>query len=150
MRSMKLPRKTLLLLAALGMLAGSGAQAAQPSDMFIVRSTSKSVNGVVKAVKAYTHEHKWILLDTNKILKGKVVLLKVCIPAIGKKIFPQGLYLSAMLPCGNFGVYSHKGKTEVSMLKAEYMHALVPTPAMAKVSNELEPMLEELLNAATM
>lgn len=149
MRLLGFIKKFTVLLAFLGLSTIAVAQAAQPSDMFMVRSTNKSVEGVVKAARAYTHKHHWILLDANKIKRGKIVLMKVCIPSIGKKIFSHGLYLSAMLPCGNFGVYTQMGKTKVSMLKAKYMHLLVPTPAMAKISMEVEPMLVDLMNAIT-
>ena len=43
------------------------------------------------------------------------------------------------------GVYTKKGKTQVSMLSAEYMHKLVPTDAMAKASKKADVMLKKKL-----
>lgn len=103
---------------------------------------------VVGALKSYAKSHKWLFVGATKVRKGTVTLVKVCIPAVGKRVWPQGLYLSAMLPCGNIGVYKKGGKTEVSMLNARYMHVLVPTAAMGKVSALAEPMLDGMLNSA--
>lgn len=53
-------------------------------------------------------------------------LVKICIPEVGQQIWPVGLHLSALLPCGNIGIYQKDGKTEMSLLHARYMHVLYP------------------------
>lgn len=124
------------------------AQASKPSNMFIIKDTAKSPDAVVASLKKYSKMHKWLFISATKVRKGTVTLAKVCIPEIGKHVWPQGLYLSALLPCGNIGIYKHKGKTQVSMLSADYMYKLEPTMAMKKVSKMAEPMLKGLMNAA--
>ena len=37
--------------------------------------------------------------------KGQVTLVTNCIPEMGQQIWPVGMQLSTMLPCGNFDVY---------------------------------------------
>ena len=127
-------------------LAFSMSNAVYAADMFIVVSTNKSVDQVVTAVKKYSKDKKWKFIGATKVKKGKVTLVKTCIPAIGKLVWPQGLKYSAMLPCGNLGVYTKKGKTQVSMLSAEYMHKLVPTDAMAKASSKANVLLKQMLD----
>lgn len=145
---MKITGKKLTAIAVLLFGVVSVAQASKPSDLFIVRSTTKSPDAVVGSLKSYAKSHRWLFVGATKVRKGTVTLVKVCIPKVGRKVWPQGLYLSAMLPCGNVGVYRKAGKTEVSMLDARYLHVLVPTPAMKKISAMAEPMLMGMLNTA--
>lgn len=145
---MRITCKFPVAIATLLFGALSVAQAAKPSDLFIIRSTTKSPEAVAGALKSYAEAHKWQFLGASKVKNGAVTLVKVCIPAVGKEVWPQGLYLSALLPCGNIGIYSEAGKTEVSMLSARYMHVLVPTAAMEKASATAEPLLTGMLDAA--
>jgi len=140
-----LNRTALLLMCS---VACGTALAAEPSSMFITRTTDKSPEVIADAIKTYAEAKKWQYLGASKVKNGEVTLVKVCIPEIGKLVWPQGLHLSALLPCGNLGIYRKGDKTEVSMLHARYMHALVPTPEMEKASATAEPLLEDMLNAA--
>jgi uncharacterized protein (DUF302 family) len=76
-----------------------------------------------------------------------VTLVKICIPEVGQQIWPVGLHLSAMLPCGNLGVYQQEGKTEVSLLHPHYMQVLYPHPSIDKASAMAQPLLTEMLDA---
>jgi uncharacterized protein (DUF302 family) len=120
---------------------------AASDDMFLIRSTSKTPEGVVQAVKAYAEAKNWQYLGANKVKKGQVTLVKICIPEVGQQIWPVGLQLSAMLPCGNLGVYQKEGKTEISLLHARYMQVLYPHPAIEKASATAQPLLTEMLDA---
>lgn len=140
--------KQSLILGVLLLGATTLAQASKPSHMFIIKDTAKSPDAVVASIKSYAKMHKWLFISATKVRKGTVTLAKVCIPKIGKHVWPQGLYLSALLPCGNFGIYKEKGKTQVSMLSADYLYKLEPTKAMKKVSEMAEPMLKGLMEAA--
>jgi uncharacterized protein (DUF302 family) len=115
--------------------------------MFLIRSTAKTPEAVVEAVKAYAEAQKWQYLGADKVKQGQVTLVKICIPAVGQQIWPVGLHLSAMLPCGNLGVYQKEGKTEVSLLHARYMQVLYPDPAVEKASATAQPLLIEMLDA---
>lgn len=141
--------KQSLMLGVLLLGAATVAQAgSKPSNMFMIHDTAKSPMQVVASIKHYSKAHKWLFIGATKVRKGTVTLVKVCIPKIGKHVWPQGLYLSALLPCGNVGIYKHKGKTQVSMLSADYMYKLEPTMTMKKVSNMAKPMLKGLMMAA--
>jgi hypothetical protein len=133
--------------ALLGQLYGSTARTAERDDMFLVRSTTKTPEAVVEAVKAYSEQRKWLYLGANKVKQGEVTLVKICIPEVGQLIWPVGLNLSARLPCGNLGVYQKDGKTEISLLHPRYMQVLYPHPAVEKASATAYPLLTEMLDA---
>ncbi len=140
--------KTLVISAALLLGVSVAAQAAKPSDLFIIRDSAKTPDAIVDGIKTYVDAHKWQYIGASKVKNGEITLVKVCIPEVGKIVWPQGMYLSAILPCGNIGIYTKAGKTEVSMLNPRYMHVLVPTPAMEKASKVAEPLLNDMLDAA--
>ena len=111
-----------------------------------MRSTTKTPEGVVDAVKKYSEEKKWQYLGANKVKQGQVILVKICIPEVGQQIWPVGLNLSAMLPCGNIGVYQKNDTTEISLLHPRYMHVLYPDPKIEKASAIAEPLLMDMLD----
>lgn len=116
-------------------------------DMFIIRSTDKSPDAVAAAVKAYGEKMKWQNIDPAKVKMGEVTLIKTCIPAVGGKLWPIGLHVAAMLPCGNLAAYKGKdGKTEVAMLKAGYMSKLYPDPKVEEAVKVAEPLLAAMLD----
>ena len=118
-------------------------------EMFILRSTAKTPDAVVEAVKTYAEGKKWQYLGADKVKQGEITLVKICIPAVGQQLWPVGLHLSAMLPCGNLGVYSKAGQTEIALLHARYMQVLYPHPAVEKASATAQPLLLEMLDAVT-
>lgn len=131
------------LLATLSPLAG----AESASDLFMIRSTSKSPDQVVAGIKAYAESKNWQYLGDSKVKKGEVQLVKICIPEVGQQIWPVGLQLSAMLPCGNVGVYRRAGATEISVLHPRYMPLLYPHPATERAAAVAQPLLHEMLEA---
>lgn len=144
LRTMQFLLLPLLLLGVLPNIA----RGADPKAMFVIRQTDKSPEALVAAIEKYADKQDWVFLGADKIKFDEVTLVKVCIPEIGGLIWPQGMHLSALLPCGNLGIYRAKnGKTEVSMLRGAYMHALVPTPAMKKASDATEPLFNAMLEA---
>lgn len=140
--------KSMLLLVGLFAVSMPAVQAGDSSDMFIVRATNKSVEEVVKSVESFSNKQSWFYMGADTIMGGRVTLVKVCLPSVGRLILPQGMQYSAILPCGNLSVYKKNGKTEVSMLSANYMHALVPTKKMAEAVKTAEPLLGKLIAAA--
>lgn len=147
---MTLNQSTKVLAFSVTLLMGAvgAVQAAEPASLFVIRPTAKTAEAVVDAIKNYSEANKWQYLGATKVKNGEVTLVKVCIPEVGKLVWPQGAHLSALLPCGNIGIYQKAGKTEVSMLSARYMYVLVPTPEMEKASAVAEPMLIAMLDAA--
>src|SRR5918994_1371343 len=105
------------------------ATAENPNDIFIVRTTSKTPDAIVAAIKSHSEDKKWEYLGESKIKKGEVILVKICIPAVGQLLWSVGLQLSAMLPCGNVGIYQKGTATEISVLHPRYMHTLYPHAA---------------------
>lgn len=126
------------------------AMAAQPQPgpgMILVRDTAHSVDEVADALKIYSAEHQWQLVGDAKVKKGEVRLVKVCIPAVGKALWPAGLQMSALLPCGNIGIYRKGGKTEISMLHPAYMEVLYPSAEVEKAVKVATPLLMDMLDA---
>lgn len=123
--------------------------AAAADDLIVVRETAKTPEQAVEAIKAYAEEKKWVYLGANKVKppQGDVTFVKVCIPAVGKLLWPLGLQMSALLPCGNFGVYQKQGKTEISMLHPRYLQVLDPRPEVEKASALATPLLMDMLAA---
>lgn len=135
--------------ALVGLLSPSTTRGAGPDAMFVVRSTAKTPEAVVEAAKAYAERKKWQYLGASKVKQGQVILVKICIPEVGQKLWPVGLHLSAMLPCGNLGVYQKDGKTEISLLHPRYMAVLHPHPAAEEASAVAQPLLAAMLDALT-
>lgn len=117
------------------------------ADMILVRPSSKNTAAVVDAIKAYAEQRKWQYLGASKVKQGEVTLVKVCLPEVGKVLWPVGLQLSAMLPCGNIGVYQKQGKTEISMLHPAYMQLIYPRPEVEKAVQIATPLLTDMLEA---
>jgi len=130
-------------------LAWSSTLSAAADDMFVVRPTTKTPQEVVDVMKAYTEGKKWVFAGASKVKppQGEVTFVKVCIPEVGKLLWPLGLHVSAMLPCGNFGVYQKEGKTEISMLHPRYMQVLYPHPEVDKASAVATPLFVDMLDA---
>jgi len=143
---MQRSRLVQLLTSLAVVLATQATLAAGPSDMFMVRTTAKSADEVVKAIEAYSDKHDWFFLGADRLLGGKITLVKTCIPEVGPLVWSQDMKYTAMLPCGNISIYSSQGKTEISVLRGRYMHTLAPTAEMKKASDALEPLLVDLLN----
>jgi hypothetical protein len=125
---------------------GSAATVGKPHDMFMLRSTAKSPEAVVEAIQSYAQARKWNYLGADKVKQGQVTLVKICIPEVGQQLWPVGLQISAMLPCGNLGVYQKDGRTEISLLHPRYMRLLYPDPAVEKASAIAEPLLVGMLD----
>ena len=139
-----------VLLAGLAVpLTGPVAWSAQTGDLFVIRSSANAPDAVTDAIKVYAEQKKWLFLGAHTVKQGQVTLVKVCLPAVGKKVWPLGLYLSAMLPCGNLGVYQKDGATEVSLLDPHYMELLHPDPAIAEASTMAATALTEMLDSVT-
>lgn len=125
------------------------APAGAADEIFIVKSTAKTPDAVADAIKAYAENKKWLFLGANKVAKGAVTLVKLCIPEVGGAVLSGGMELSAMLPCGNIGVYEKGGSTQVSMLHPRYMQMLSSNPAVAKAVGIATPLLLEMLDEVT-
>lgn len=140
---------------AVGVLAVAAAGCATTAppavtpNLIIVRQTAKTPDQVVESIKAFAELKKWVYMGATKVKppQGEVTMVKVCIPALGAVIWPLGLQMSAMLPCGNFGVYQKADRTEISMLDARYMQILVPHPEVVRASAIAKPLLDEMLEA---
>jgi hypothetical protein len=119
------------------------------NDLILVRSTEKSPEAVVESIKTYAEGKKWAYLGASKVKppQGEIIFVKVCVPEVGKLIWPLGLKFSAMLPCGNLGIYQNLGKTEISMLHPRYMQVLFPDPEFEKASAVAVPLLTDMLEA---
>lgn len=138
-------RLTVTSLAAF-LIASPMAQAAS-DDIFMIKTTTKSPEAIVAAIKDYAQTMKWQYLSDNKVKKGEVTLVKICIPEVGRIIWPVGLQLSAMLPCGNIGIYETDSGTEISVLHPRYLNILYPDPEVARAGEVGAPLLTEMLDS---
>ena len=126
------------------------AQPASPAnDLILIRTSAKSPNEVSDAIKAYVESKKWVYGGalTVKPKQGDVIMVKLCIPQAGAILWPVGLQLSALLPCGNVGIYMNQGKTEISMLHPRYMQTLYPHPEVERAVVVSTPLLIEMLDS---
>lgn len=145
-------KPSILHLLACGVLSltalAAPAQTPAPgADLLLLRPTDKEPDEVVDAIKAYAAQKKWQYLGASKVKNGEVTLVKVCIPQVGQVLWPLGLQISAMLPCGNVGVYQKQGKTEISMLHPAYMQVLYPHAEVEKAVAVATPLLLDMLNS---
>ena len=148
--------RTPIALLVAGVLAGCASQAPgpvagglNPGALFILRQTSKTPDQVVDAVRNYAEANKWVYMGMNRVKppQGEVTMVKVCIPAVGAIMWPLGLQTSAMLPCGNLGVYQKGGATEISLLDPRYMSVLMPHPEVQRASAMATPLLTQMLDS---
>lgn len=123
---------------------------AQDADsVFILRTTDKAVDDVVGAIRSHVEANEWVYVSDSKVKQGQVTLVKICIPEVGRAVWPAGLHLSAMLPCGNLGVYTTDAGTEISMLHPSYLYRLYPDEATEAASAIAEPLLLDMLDKVT-
>ena len=107
-------RRAAMASSAVLLMSTAGGHAQSPNYIFIVKSSSKAPDAVVAAIKSYAELKKWPHLGDNKVKQGELTLVNVSIPDVVGALWPVGLQVSALLPCGNLGVYSKGGITEVS------------------------------------
>ncbi len=129
------------VLLMLGLVpAGAGA----PNDMFWVRSTPKSPEQVVAAIKGYVEAKKWLYLAEFKIKGGQVTAVKICYPPISNDIFAAGMHVAAMMPCGHIAVYD-EGGTKISMLHPKFATVIYPDKNLEKAMREVTPLFAAML-----
>lgn len=132
--------------AALALILAAGAaQAGEPNDNFWVRSSPKSPDQLVAALKDYAEARKWLYLATFKIKGGEVTSVKICYPPIGKDIFAAGMHVAAMMPCGHIAVYN-EGGTKLAMLHPKFMTALYPDPNLDRAARTVTPLFEAMID----
>lgn len=126
-------------------LAAGAARGAEPNDNFWVRSSPKSPDELVAALKSYAEARKWLYLATFKIKGGAVTSVKICYPPIGKDIFAAGMHVAAMMPCGHIAVYN-EGGTKLAMLHPKFMTALYPDPNLDRAVRTVTPLFEAMID----
>ena len=124
------------------------AQTERPRDLIVVRTSDRPIAQVFEAIEAHIKARNYQHLGVNVVKppQGEVTFVKFCVPAVGRQLWAVDLKLSALLPCGNIGIYARNGKTEIAMLHPAYMAALYPHAAVAKAGVTAEPLLMEMLD----
>lgn len=139
-----------LIITALALLLTAGpSQAGSPDEVFILATSVKPPDAVAAAIKSHSEAQDWRFISQNRVKQGEVTIVKICIPAVAKFVWNLGLHLSAMLPCGNIGIYESEGITQVSVLHPRYMPMLHPDPALEQAAAVAEPLLREMLDVVT-
>lgn len=131
-----------ILLAVLAVPAFD-VRAGEPNEMFLIRSTDKSYGQVTDAAKAYVKKQGWVYVNDAE-LKG-VVMIKFCVPDMAKDIFAAGDFVTAMLPCGQIGLYKKDGKTQIAMLHPGYMERIYPDPNIKRAAEKGLPLFQAML-----
>ena len=139
------------ILALMTLSAAAVAQTEPARDFIVVRTSDRSVAQVIEAAEAHIKAKSYQNLGVNVVKppQGEVTFVKFCMPSVGRQLWAVDLKLSAILPCGNIGVYQRNGKTEVSMLHPAYMTALYTDAAVANAGVTAEPLLMEMLDEVT-
>lgn len=138
-------RKALVTAALALVLTAGAARAGEPNDNFWVRSSAKSPDEVVAALKSYAEGRKWLYLAAFKIKGGEITAVKICYPPIGKDIFAAGMHVAAMMPCGHIAVYN-EGGTKLAMLNPKFMLVLYPDPNLERAVATVTPLFEVMLD----
>ena len=108
------PVATITLVVIL--LSAGIARAQAPEGIFMLRSTANSPDAVAAAIRVHAEQRKWMHLGETPLRNGEVLLVKLCMPEVARLLWPLGLQLSAMLLCGNVGIYRKGDATEISVL----------------------------------
>lgn len=133
-------------IAVLGLVLASGqARGGEPNDNFWVKSSRKSPEELVAAIKSYAEGRQWLYMATFKLKGGEVTAVKVCYPPIGKDIFAAGMHVAAMMPCGHIAVYN-EGGTKLAMLDPKFMTVLYPDPNLERAARTVTPLFKAMLD----
>lgn len=137
-----------VVLAMTALSPAVAAQTERPRDLIVVRTSDRPIAQVVEAIEAHIKARSYQHLGVNVVKppQGEVTFVKFCVPAVGRQLWAVDLKLSALLPCGNIGIYARDGKTEIAMLHPAYMATLYPDAAVAKAGATAEPLLMEMLD----
>jgi len=120
--------------------------------------TPKSVEQAVTDLQAAVQGHKFGVLHIHNLqetLKKKGVdfpnacqILEICNPQKAKEVLTEDMDLNMALPC-RVSVYSEGGKTKIGMMKPSAMlKALSDSPALARVAQEVEETIIEMIAEA--
>ena len=116
-------------------------------EIFLLKTSPKSMTQIVDSVKSFVKKEHWVYLGDFKVKNDEVVLVKFCVKSAGKLAWKAGLKVSAMLPCGNMGVYRKNGMTEVSLLNPNYMTVLYPNSNLQSAADLLTPLYKRMMSA---
>ena len=116
--------------------------------MFHIKSTSKSVETVVRDLEAAVKKHQFGLLHTHdlqNIMINKGVefkypcrVLEVCNPHHAATVLGENIRVNVALPC-RIGVWEENGHTMVgTMLPTQLMQVFGENPVMAETAVQVE------------
>ena len=126
--------------------------------MKYIVETPKSVEQALADLEAAVQKHKFGVLHIHNLqetLKRKGVdfpnacqILEICNPQRAKEVLTEDMDLNMALPC-RVSVYSEGGKTKIGMMKPSAMlKALSDSPALARVAEEVEKAMIEMISDA--
>ena len=126
--------------------------------MKYIVETPKSVEQALADLEAAVQKHKFGVLHIHNLqetLKKKGVdfpnacqILEICNPQRAKEVLTEDMDLNMALPC-RVSVYSEGGKTKIGMMKPSAMlKALSDSPALARVAEEVEKAMIEMISDA--
>jgi len=141
-----------------GMNQGSLLESSRRKTMKYIVETPKSVEQAVADLQVAVQGHKFGVLHIHNLqetLKKKGVdfpnacqILEICNPQRAKEVLTEDMDLNMALPC-RVSVYSESGKTRIGMMKPSAMlKALSDSPVLARVAEEVEEAIIEMISEA--
>jgi len=126
--------------------------------MKYIVETPKSVEQAVADLQAAVQRHKFGVLHIHNLqetMKKKGVdfpnacqILEICNPHNAKEVLSEDMDLNMALPC-RVSVYIDGGKTKIGMMKPSTMlKALSDSPALARVAQDVEETIIEMIAEA--
>jgi uncharacterized protein (DUF302 family) len=124
--------------------------------MIHVKTTSKSVDDVAKALETVVPEHKFGILhvhDLKVTMANKGVeyphecrVFEVCNPHHAAAVLKENIEVNLALPC-RIGVWNDGGETKVgTLLPSQLMGIFGDTPTMAKTAAEVEKVMLAIID----
>jgi len=139
--------KSLVTMAAAGLLFAGTAAADENHEYFIIHELDHPPEAAASMVRFHTEtEDDWLFLSEFGLAGGEVIALKICYPAIGPDIMAAGMHTMAMMPCGHLAFYEEDGQSKLSMLDPAFMTTLDPHPRLEDAVNTVRPAFEEMLS----
>ena len=125
--------------------------------MIVKLSTDKTVSEAAAALHAAVQANRFGVMQVHNLKetmakKGvefarECLIFEVCQPQQAKKVLDQNMSVSTALPC-RISIYEEGGKTILATLKPTILLAMLHTPQLEEVAQEVEDTLVKIMKEA--
>ena len=126
--------------------------------MLYTIETAKNINEVGSAfetaikAKAFgvisVHNLKEIMANKGVTLEQECIIYEVCNPVQAKRVLEADMQISTALPC-RVSIFTENDKTKLSTLKPTAMIGMFNQPALQQVAEEVEKVILEAMDEAS-